>query len=86
MQWAAQHADDFGHSKRDRGIARLAETRKHTPWQVHTKLLQDGSLATSFAQTSDPPLPESTLQHAQVTFISNQNSRTLSPRAPPSLI
>jgi hypothetical protein len=86
VEWASQHAHDFGHSSPVRGTARMGEARKHTPWQVHTKLLQSGSLAVSFARTWDPQLPESAIHHAPATFISDPNSRVLSSRAPPSLI
>jgi hypothetical protein len=86
VEWASQHAHDFGHSKPVRGTARMGEARKHTPWQVRTKLLQGGSLAVSFARTWDPPLPEGATHQAPTTFISDPNSRELCSRAPPSLI
>ena len=85
--WTADHASDFGHSKSDRGGARMGETRsKHTQWQVDPKPLQDGSLEASFVRSLDPPLQDGTLHHADSTFVSDLSSRTLSSRAPPTLI
>jgi len=83
--WTADHAS--GHSKSDRGGARMGEARsKHTQWQVDPKPLQDGSLAASFVRSLDPPRQDGALHHTDSTFVSVLNSRTLSPRAPPTFI
>jgi hypothetical protein len=83
--WTADHAS--GHSKPDRGGARMGETRsKHTQWQVDPKPLQDESLAASLVRSLDPPRQDGALHHADSTFVSDQSNRTLSSRAPPALI
>jgi hypothetical protein len=85
--WAAQHANnDFGHSGPNRTGARMAEGRKHSPWQVHTKLLEDGSMAVSFEKSPDPPLAERTVHHGMIFALPDQGGLTLSSRAPPVLL
>jgi hypothetical protein len=84
--WASQHAHDFSRSAPDRAGARMGEARKHTPWQVQTKSIEDGSLATAFDRSIDPPLLEAVLHHLLTGFIEDPNNRALSSRAPPSFI
>src|SRR5579883_1906406 len=84
VDWAAQHAHDYGRSAPDRASARMGEARKHTPWQVHTKSLQDTSMAVAFVRSTDPLLTETTYQHALISFVFDQNDKTLSSRAPPA--
>lgn len=84
--WAAQHANDFGHSSPNRTGARMAEGRKHSPWQAHTKLLEDGSMAVYFEKSPDPPVAERTVHIGTIFVLPNQGSLTLSSRAPPSLL
>jgi hypothetical protein len=86
VAYTAQHADDLGHSKSDRGAARMGEARKHTSWQVHTKVLQDSFATDSLERSVEPPQPDRTLQHIALTFASDQYNHTLSSRAPPTLI
>ena len=84
--WTAGHASDLGHSKSDRGGARMGEARsKLTPWQADPKPLQDGSMAASFVRLLDPPQQDGALHHPDSTFVSDQSSRILSSRAPPTL-
>jgi hypothetical protein len=86
--WAAQHSnnDDFKHSTPNRAGSRMGEGRKHTPWQVHTKLLEHGYMAVSFDRSTDPTLSESAVHHSLGGAAMEQIGRTLSPRAPPSLL
>ena len=46
--WVSQHAHDYARSTPDRAGARMAGDRKHTPWQVQTKSIEDGSLIAWF--------------------------------------
>ena len=86
--WAAQHSnnDDFKHSTPNRAGARMGEGRKHIPWQVHTKLLEHGYMAVSFDRSTDPPLSESAVHNNLGAVVTEQIGRTLSSRAPPSLL
>ena len=86
VDWAAQRAHDFGRGAPDRASARMGEARKHTQWQVHTKSLQDTSMAISFVRSTDPLLTETTYHHALISLISAQNEKILSSRAPPASI
>src|SRR5215831_329092 len=84
--WASQHAHDFGRSTPDRAGARMGEARKHTPWQVQTKSIEDGSLTAAFERSGDPPILETALHHLLAVFIEDPGNRALSSRAPPSFI
>ena len=84
--WASQHAHDFARSTPDRAGARMAEARKHTPWQVQTKSIEDGSLIASFERSADLPFLENALHHLLPAFLEDSNNRALSSRAPPSFI
>jgi hypothetical protein len=84
--WASNHAHDFARSAPDRAGARMGEARKHTPWQVQTKSIEDGSLIAASEQSADPPLSETALHHLLTGFIEEPGDCALSSRAPPSLI
>ena len=64
----------------------MAEARKHTPWQVQTKSIEDGSLIASFEKSADPPFLENALHHLLPAFLEDSNNRAFSSRAPPSFI
>ena len=81
--WAAQNAHDFGRSTPDRSSARMGEARKHTLWQVHTKVLQDGPIAVSSVCSTLPRLPESSLHQVLAPLVCGPNDRAFSSRAPP---
>ena len=83
--WTAERASDFGPSK-DRGSARMGEARKHSSWQLHTKILKDGSVAFNFLPELDPPRSEEALPHTAFAFVPDHSSRFSSTRAPPALI
>jgi hypothetical protein len=84
--WVSQHAHDFARSTPDRTGVRMGEARKHTPWQVQTKSVEEGSLMAASDRLTEPPLLETALHHLSVVFIEDPGNRALSSRAPPSFI
>ena len=84
--WVSQHAHDFARSTPDRAGVRMGEARKHTPWQVQTKSVEDSSLMAAFERWTEPPLLETALHHLFTVFIEDPGNRALSSRAPPSFI
>src|SRR6185295_1975125 len=79
--WAAEHPR---HAHRSAGFN---ESHKHSPHDVQTKLLEDGSVGDSAsAVSSDPPHSE-TAFHSQLSdFAAVPNDRIDSSRAPPALV
>jgi|SRR5262245_15451343 len=85
--WAAQHVLKSKPLDPSSPGQPTAETHKQQPREKQTKLLEDGSiLHVSFIRSSNTPPSTNALAHPLTGFIADPNDRTLSSRAPPSLL
>jgi hypothetical protein len=81
--WAADRLNQFGHHGSNHGPG-IAETGKHSPHHVQTKMLEDGwVLVLSFVASTDLPPSEKASHYRLADFVPSPNSRILSSRAPP---
>jgi hypothetical protein len=81
----AEHARDSKHGRSQHG-ARIGEWHRRVPRQLHTKLMEDGSvLASPFVRTY-PPRSEMTLHHLLSGLVPVHNAQAVSSRAPPAAI
>src|SRR6267378_5855277 len=79
----ADHARDSKNGRSKHG-ARIGEWHRRSPRQLHTKLMEDGSvLASPFVRTY-PPRSETTFPHLLSGLIALQGVRVTSSRAPPT--
>jgi hypothetical protein len=84
--WAAERLSQFGQHRSTHGPG-FAETGKHSPHQVQTKLLEDGwVLVLPFVASTELPHSEKASHYCLAGFVANPNSRTLSSRAPPLFV
>jgi len=84
--WVTEHPQVVGHSDCD-PAPHLCESRKHSPHQVQTKLLEDGSVfVPAFVCSSDPPHCETDLHNPLPGVVATQSDRIIPPRAPPSAL
>jgi hypothetical protein len=84
--WVAEHARDFKHDRSLNG-ARIGESHRRSPRQLHTRLIEDGPVLVSpFVRTSDPPNSETALHHLLSGFVAGQSARVISSRAPPTSV
>lgn len=84
--WAAERIHQFQHQRSDHGPD-IAESGKHSPLQVQTKLLEDGwVLVFPFLPCSDLPRSEKASHRSLAGFIARLSGGNLSSRAPPTLL
>jgi hypothetical protein len=85
--WVAQRAFKSKHLDPSRAGQPTTELHKQNRQEKQTKLLEDGwGLHVSFIRSSDTPPSANALAHPLTGFVTDPNDRTLSPRAPPSLL
>src|SRR5262245_34333650 len=85
--WAAQHTSNFSHLASDSAGQPLAEVHKQQPREKQSKLLEDGwVLHVSFVRSAHTSLSSDVLLHPLTGFIPDSGERSLSSRAPPSLL
>src|SRR5882672_6106342 len=78
----ADHARDSKHGRSKHG-ARIGEWHRRSPRQLHTRLMEDGSvLASPFVYTY-LPRSETALHHLLSCLLAVQGARVISSRAPP---
>jgi hypothetical protein len=84
--WAAERKQEFKHFSSKPGLHASA-SRKHSPHQSQTKLVEDGSVLVSlFVRFFHPPDSESDLHHRLSQTVATQNGRSISSRAPPTIL
>jgi hypothetical protein len=82
--WAAERIHKYRHHRTATGPG-IAESVKHFPHQVQTKLLEDGWVLLAPAiQCSYPVHCETILHHWLTGLVTGLDSPTFAPRAPPT--
>src|SRR6266550_4214963 len=82
----AERKQEFKHFSSKPGLHASA-SRKHSPHQSQTKLVEDGSVLVSlFVRFFHPPDSESDLHHRLSQTVATQNGRSISSRAPPTIL
>src|SRR6266850_927231 len=84
--WASERKQELRHFSSKPGL-HVSESRKYSPHQSQTKLVEDGSVLVSlFVRFFHPPDSESDLHHMLSRAAATQNGRSISSRAPPFLL
>jgi hypothetical protein len=84
--WLTEHASLGKHGHSDHGLRAEDLRRPSQPHVRSTLLLEDHSVVSSFVRSFDPIHSESELHHRFTDFTPEQRSRTISSRAPPTIL
>jgi hypothetical protein len=85
--WLTEHASLGKHGSSNHGLRAEDLRRPSLPHVRSTLLLEDHSVVlSSFVRSFDPIHSESELHHHLSDFIPEQRSRTISSRAPPTIL
>ena len=85
--WLTEHASLVKHTGGDHGLSANDLRRPSHPHARSTLLLEDHSVVlSSFVRSFDPLHSETELHHRLSGFTPEQRSRTISSRAPPTIL
>jgi len=84
-KWAAERKQEFEQSNSRPGL-HVSESRKYSPHQSQTKTVEDGSVLVSLFRSFHPLDSETDLHHLLSGLVATQSARTISSRAPPTIL